>query len=181
MGRTLDELLDDSRATGIRVEDEATMDADQLASVADVAVVAVSDRLSLNRSAHGRLLGAGLNVACLGGESTFPAAIDESSAREIDELACGSGVTFTGVSVWDAYRIWPVLSAAGACHAIHALAHRSLTLVDHFGHAAARAVGVGLTSAEHAQLNADRGPSLYRVFMHLVVHALDGPVDRITD
>jgi 4-hydroxy-tetrahydrodipicolinate reductase len=181
VGVGLDELACDPRAQGIRVEDAATADYRALAADADIAVVAVHDSLAANAGAHRELLGAGLNVACLGGESTHPAAADAAAAAELDLLARTRGVTFTGVSVWDAYRIWPLLSAVGACHRVRSVEHRSLTLVEQFGAAAVEAVGVGRDPDEFAELLASRGPSSYRIFMHLIAEALGQRVLRVVD
>ncbi len=172
VGRRLAELICDPRAGEVCVQDAETIGARGLAEAADIAVVTVSDRLKVNMPAYRRLLSAGLSIVCLGGEATCPAAVDVAVATEIDHLARSRSVTLTGLSVWDAYRVWPVLGLAGACHEVRSLRHRSLTLVDQFGPAAARAVGVGESPTRYERKLAERDPSLYRVFMHLVVLAL---------
>jgi hypothetical protein len=170
VGQDLGALLGLDDDLGVVVED--TDRADFSGIDADLGVVTVSDTLTTNLPAYRRLLGAGLDVICLGGEATYPQSVDEALAAEIDDLARAHGVTFTGASVWDAYRIWPVLTLAGACTDLRSLVHTSLTLVDHFGPDAARGVGVGMDGAAFAREGDGNGRSLYCVFMHLVLGAL---------
>src|SRR3546814_1557093 len=76
---------------------------------ADIAIVATTDRIAANFPAYERLLGAGLNVICHGGEAYFPAGADAAVADRIDVLARANGVTFTGTGIWDISRTWIAL------------------------------------------------------------------------
>ncbi|MFQ5565806.1 MAG: hypothetical protein ACE5EU_05530 [Paracoccaceae bacterium] len=142
---------------------------------ADIAVLAVSDWLEVNVAIHRRLLGAGLNVICLGGESSYPAAVDAGIAAEIDRLAKSNGVTLTGCGLWDTYRLWSLRTLAGPCTSLRRLHHRSVTDVNRFGAEVARMVGVGDDPAEFK----GGGSSIYRVLLHQVVASLGLTVEQV--
>ena len=72
-------------------------------------------------------MGAGLNIACHGGQSYLPQTNDPELAAEIEALAVANGVTFTGSGIWDMSRIWAGVLTAGPCTDITSLHHRSLT------------------------------------------------------
>lgn len=69
VGRDLGELAGIDRL-GIPVQD--CEEADYSASGANIAIHRVADRLDYNWLGHQRLLSAGINVICHGGESNFP-------------------------------------------------------------------------------------------------------------
>ena len=85
------------------------------------------DLLSLNMDAYRRFMGAGLNIACHGGQSYLPQTNDPELAAEIEALAVANGVTFTGGGIWDMSRIWAGVLTAGPCTDITSLHHSSLT------------------------------------------------------
>src|SRR3546814_11337771 len=94
---------------------------------ADIAIVATTDRIAANFPAYERLLGAGLNVICHGGEAYFPAGADAAVADRIDVLARANGVTFTGQGIWDITRPWIALLLPGTCTDIDSIFHRRIT------------------------------------------------------
>jgi hypothetical protein len=91
-GRDVGDLAGIDGGVGVIVADCDTFG--YTAVHADIAVVFVADRLSDNREAHERFLGAGLTVICHGTESYFPWGSDPKSATRIDTLARRNGVTF---------------------------------------------------------------------------------------
>ena len=64
-------------------------------------------------------MGAGLNIACHGGQSYLPQTNDPELAAEIEALAIANGVTFTGGGIWDMSRIWAGVLTAGPVHRHH--------------------------------------------------------------
>ena len=101
--------------------------ADYASSGANIAIHSVADRLDYNWVGHQRLLSAGINVICHGGESYFPWGSRPELAGRLDELAKANGVTFTGTGIWDYSRIWSGLLAAGSASELSGLVHRTLT------------------------------------------------------
>lgn len=116
---------------------------------ADVAIVAMTDRQAINFPAYERLLGAGINIICHGAESSFPRGVDKDIADRIDRLARDNNVSFTGTGVWDAYRIWPGIIAAGPCTRIDSIYHESTSDASVTGKALMLAVGVDMTPEEY--------------------------------
>ena len=169
VGRDLGELTAVPSLQGCVIADSETCD---LATCgADIAVVAVHDRLSETIDHHRRLLNAGLNVICVGGESSNPIDVDPALADEIDHLARDNGVTFTGCGLWDAYRIWTLKTLAGPCTELRAIHHRSVTDVNRFGPEVVRLARIG---DDPAELDGDgvMERSIYRVFLTQVVASL---------
>lgn len=125
VGQDLGRIAGLGRDLGVVVQD--CDGADYSALKADVGIVTTTNSLRRNLPAYQRLMGAGANVLCHGGESYFPWGIDEERAREIDTLAKQNGVTFTGSGIWDMSRIWSGILLAGPCTKIRSLFLRSIT------------------------------------------------------
>lgn len=125
VGQDLGRLGGLGRDIGVVVQDCDKASYDGLE--ADVAFVAFSDRLEENRTAHERLMGAGINIISHAAEGYFPWGIDSKLAQELDALAKKNNVTFTGGGIWDVSRIWAGILAAGPCVSIESLLHRTLT------------------------------------------------------
>lgn len=165
---------------GVLVEDCA--DADFTKLDADLAIVAVTDRLQTNLPAYEALLSSGINVLCHGSESYFPQESDPTLAQKIDQLAKENGVTFTGTGVWDHSRIWAGLLAAGPCRDLKSLVHRSRTRIDVSPYI--ELVGTGLTVAEFEQKIVDNpGPlgGLYKTIPSIVMHGLGYMLQSVTE
>lgn len=178
VGRDLGELTATPSLQGCVIADCETCD---LATCgADIAVVAVHDRLSETIDHHRRLLRAGLNVICVGGESSNPIDVDPALADEIDHLARDNGVTFTGCGLWDAYRIWTLKTLAGPCTELRAIHHRSVTDVNRFGPEVVRLARIG---EDPAQLGGDgvMERSIYRVFLTQVVTSLGLDIEQVNE
>ena len=180
VGQDLGLLTGRVEPVGLAVQDADEIDLADFG--ADVAVVAVHDLLSVNAAHHARLLEAGLNVICLGAESSYPRGADPAVADEIDRVARTNGVTFTGCGLWDAYRIWTVKVLAGPCTALRGIHHRSVTDVARFGPEVARLAKVGLDPSEVSSADRTDGPgekSIYRVALHQAVESLELTVASI--
>lgn len=125
VGQDLGRVAGLGQDLGVVVQDNEA--GDYAAIEADIGVVTHMDLLRLNMDAYRRFMGAGLNIACHGGQSYLPQTNDPVLAAEIEELAIANGVTFTGSGIWDMSRIWAGVLTAGPCTAIRSLHHRSLT------------------------------------------------------
>lgn len=125
VGQDLGRVAGLDRDLGVIIEDRKTADFTGLE--ADIGVVTHRDLLRANMDAYRKFLGAGLNVACHGGQSYFPQTTDPELAEEIEALALDNGVTFTGCGIWDMSRIWAGVLTAGPCVDITSLHHSSLT------------------------------------------------------
>jgi 2,4-diaminopentanoate dehydrogenase len=125
VGRDLGRVAGLDRDLGVVVQDVET--GDYAGLDADLAVVTHRDLLRANMDAYRRLIGAGLNIACHGGQSYLPQTNDPDLAAEIDALAVANDVTFTGCGIWDMSRIWAGILTAGPCTDITSLHHSSLT------------------------------------------------------
>lgn len=182
VGQDLGLLSGLEKPLGIMVQDCDKADYDNLK--ADVAIVAMTDRLALNMPAYERLLGAGINIICHGAESSFPAGVDASLAQRIDQLAKQNNVTFTGTGVWDAYRIWPALVAMGPCTEIRSIFHKSTSDASCTGKELMLAVGVGMT-AEEFDREIIQKPGLvggfYKTVPHQVLSAMGYTVTKVTE
>ena len=182
IGQDLGRLAGLDRDLGVRVQDCDTAD---LASLgADVAIVALTDRLKQNWPAYERLMGAGINVVCHGSESYFPQGADPALAEAIDALARRNGVTFTGTGIWDFSRIWAGILIAGPATEIRSLFHRSMTDAEAANERLMRVCGVDMSQEEFARtMTNDPGPigGLYKGIPHHVMHALGYRVTAVTE
>ncbi len=163
----------------IVVEDCET--ADYQRSGANIAIHSVADRLDYNWPGHQRLLSAGINVICHGGESNFPWGSVPELAPRIDELAKANGVTFTGTGIWDYSRIWSGLLAAGSASELQGLVHKTLTNGEAAGLELLRVCGGTLTLAEFSQLNEGLLAGIYKTVPHQVLWALGFEVTSVTE
>lgn len=125
VGRDLGRVTGLDRDLGVLIQDNESGDYHSLD--ADIGVVTQFDLLQHNMAAYRRLMTAGLNIACHGGQSYWPQTNDPALAAEIQALAIDNGVTFTGGGIWDMSRIWAGVLTAGPCTDITSLHHRSLT------------------------------------------------------
>lgn len=179
VGRDLGRLAGLDHDIGVIVQDCDT--ADYAAIEADVAIVAVYDRLKLNLPAYTRLLNAGINVICHGAEAYFPQGADAALAREIDALARKNDVTFTGTGIWDFSRIWSGILVAGPSTEIRSFFHRSVTDAQSATLQLMLVCGVSLTQAEFAERNPTAIGGLYKLIPHHVLHALGYTVSKVTE
>ena len=151
---------------------------------ADVAIVAITDRLSQNFVAYQRLMNAGLNVICHGTEAYYPFGTDAETAGKIDALAKKNNVTFTGSGIWDMSRIWAGILIAGPCTQIESLSHRSLTESGRAGKHLMKVVGIGLSQEEYLEKNV-RNPGgvggMYKTILHHVLDALGYTVTGVQE
>lgn len=178
VGRDLGVLTGVDTLRGSIVTDSASTD---YASIwADVAVVAIHDRLENTFPHHRKLLEAGLNVICVGAESSYPSDIDPKVANEINSVAQANGVTFTGCGLWDTYRIWSIKTLTGPCTSIRGLRHCSVTDVNRFGGEVAKLVRIGDNPKSFNQgKSMDR--SIYRVFLVQVVKSLGFTITHVEE
>lgn len=179
VGQDLGRLAGLNRDLGVIVQDCERADYRSLG--ADVAIVAVSDRLKQNFSAYERLLNAGINVICHGAEAYFPWGADAELAQQIDALAKRNGVTLTGTGIWDFSRIWSGILVAGPSSQIKSMFHRALTNAESANIALMRVCGVSMTQDEYAQKNLSMIGDLYKLVPHHVLHALGYHVTRVTE
>ena len=178
VGRDLGELAGIDHL-GIPVQD--CEEADYSASGANIAIHSVADRLDYNWLGHQRLLSAGINVICHGGESNFPWGSRPELAGRLDELAKANGVTFTGTGIWDYSRIWAGLLAAGSASELTGLTHRTLTNGEAAGLELLRVCGGTLTLEEFAELNEGMLAGIYKTVPHQVLWALGFEVMDVTE
>jgi len=151
---------------------------------ADIGLVVMTDQLRTNFSAYERLMKAGLDVLCHGGESYFPFGSDPETAQRLDEMAKAHGVTFTGSGIWDMSRIWAGILAAGPCTELRALHHVSITDAQRNGVAQMRSVGVGLSVEEFVETRVKKaGPtsSMYRTIPQHVLTGLGYTVTEVSE
>ena len=125
IGKDLGHVIGLERDLGVIIQDCNTANYSNLN--ADIAVVAQTDLLETNFPAYERLLSAGVNIGCHGGESYYPYGCNPELAKKIDQLARDNGVTFTGSGIWDMSRIWAGILIVGPCTKITSLYHRSIT------------------------------------------------------
>jgi hypothetical protein len=127
---------------------------------ADIGIVTVSNLLSVNFSAHQRLLGAGINVLCHGSESYYPYGCDPTIAGRLDALAKANKVSFSGGGIWDMSRIWSGILLLGPCTQITSLEHSSIT--DVYGQVSsfeqAAFVGIGISEATFYERGLHQAP-----------------------
>jgi 2,4-diaminopentanoate dehydrogenase len=146
VGQDIGRLAGLDHDLGVIVEDCDRADYGRLQ--ADVAVVTVSSRLDINLPGYRRLLGAGVNVVSIGGESQYPWAVDPAVADELDQLARAHGVTFTGTGMWDISRTWAALLITGNCTELRGLYHRSVTNSEAQRPETITQMGVGMSRDE---------------------------------
>ena len=179
VGQDLSRLAGISKALGVVVQDCDRVNYQQIG--ADVAIVAVYDRLSKNFEIYKHLMNAGINVICHGAEAYFPQGADPKLAQEIDALAKRNDVTFTGTGIWDFSRIWSGILIAGPSSILRSMFHRALTDAQSATIALMRVCGVSMTQAEYAEKNMDMIGGLYKLVPHHVLHALGYDVTRVTE
>jgi len=162
VGQDLGRLAGLDRDIGVIVQDCDT--ADYAAIDADVAIVAVFDRLKLNLPAYSRLMNARINVICHGAEAYFPQGADPELAAEIDALAKKNGVSFTGTGIWDFSRIWSGILVAGPSTEIRSFFHKSITDAESANLTLMLVCGVSQTQEEYAEKNMSMiGGLCYRI------------------
>lgn len=161
VGRDIGELAGLPEALGVIVQDCDTADYGPLS--ADVAIVAVDDRMAKNLPAYRRLLSAGVNVICHGADSYLPYYTDPVSSQEVDRLAQENGVTFTGTGIWDSSRIWSGLFLTGMATRIDSLIHRTLTDLETFSPHFISFFGAGMTVEQYAQAQKGFNGGAYRL------------------
>lgn len=179
VGQDLGRLAGLDRDLGVIVEDCET--ADYAKAGADLAIVAVHDRLRPNMPAYERLMNAGMNVICHGAEAYFPWGADADAADEIDALAKRNGVTHTGVGIWDFSRIWAGILVTGASTEIRSFFHKSVTDAESASLELAKICGVTLTQQEFAERNNAAIGGFYKTIPHHVLHALGYKVIKVTE
>ena len=182
IGQDLGRLYGLGRNLGVVVQDceQARFDAIE----ADIGVVVMTDQLKANFAAYERLMGAGLDVLCHGGESYFPFGSDPATAARIDALAKQRGVTFTGGGIWDMSRIWSGILVAGPCTELNALRHVTITDAQRNGVAQMRSVGVDMSVEEFVETRVRKaGPtnSMYKTIAQHVLTALGYTVTSVTE
>ncbi|MFA5524811.1 MAG: hypothetical protein WDA24_10685 [Tissierellales bacterium] len=168
---------------GVIVQDCDTADFSTLQ--ADVAFLVISDRLEECRSAHERLLNAGINVISHAAEGYFPFGVDKALAEELDQLAKKNNVTYTGTGIWDMSRIWAGILMAGTCVEINSLLHRTLTDASRASiRLMTETCGVGMTQAEFQEKITDNPGmigGMYNTIPQQVLTALGYTVTAITE
>ena len=179
IGQDLGRLAGLERDLGVVVQDSDATDYGSFD--ADIAIVAVSDRLKQNMPAYERLMGAGFNVICHGGESYFPWGADSELAQRIDTIARRNDVTFTGTGIWDFSRIWSGILVAGASTEIRSMFHRALTNAEAANVPMMRICGVSMTQDEFASHNPAMIGGLYKLVPHHVMHALGYNVTGVSE
>lgn len=155
---------------GVIVEDCET--ADYAASGANIAIHSVGDRLDYNWPGHERLLAAGINVICHGGESNFPWGSRPELAPRLDQLAKANGATFTGTGIWDSSRIWSGLIVAGTASKLEGLVHTTLTNGEAAGLELLKVCGGTFTLEEFETHNENLLAGIYKTVPHQVLWAL---------
>ncbi len=181
VGQDLGQVAGIGKDIGVIVQDCDTASYEKLQ--ADVGIVTMTDRLSLNMPAYKRLLNAGLNVLCHGVEAYYPWGCDKALADEIDALAKKNKVTFSGSGIWDPSRIWSGILAAGPCTDLRALHHTSITDNQRTGKALMLFTGAGLTVEQFKEKQAGAYGIVrtYKTIPEHVLHALGYTVtaDRV--
>ena len=167
---------------GVTIQDCES--ADYAAMGGDIGAVTQTDYLDVNFPAYERLIGAGMNVVCLGTQSSFPHAAKPELAARIDAMAKAQGVTFTGTSVWDMTRIWSGILVAAPCTEIRSMRLTSVTNVGRAGVHALRYVGVGQSQDEFAtHMDAGLGPlgGFYSTVVQQVLEHLGYRVETVDE
>jgi 2,4-diaminopentanoate dehydrogenase len=182
IGQDIGRLAGLDRDLGIVVRDCETADYNNLD--ADIGVVTMTDRIAQNFPAYQRLMNAGMNVICHGGEAIYPVVTDPAMSAEIDRIAKENKVTFTGTGVWDMSRVWAGMLVAGPCTEIKSLFHRSVTNTEGFSKEIMLGTGTGMTVEEFEQKIAPAPGSmggLYMIVPQLVLSALGYTITSCTE
>jgi 4-hydroxy-tetrahydrodipicolinate reductase len=179
IGKDIGRLAGLNRDIDVIVQDCATANFGSFG--ADVAIVALTDRLKQNLPAYRSLMDAGINVICHGAEAYFPQGADPELAQQIDAIARRNDVTFTGTGIWDFSRIWAGILAAGPCTEIRSFFHRSVTDAESANITLMRVCGVSMTQEEYAGKNMAMIGGLYKLIPHHVLHALGYTITRVTE
>jgi 2,4-diaminopentanoate dehydrogenase len=173
VGQDVGRLAGLDRDLGVVVQDCETADYHNLG--ADIGVVTMTDRIAQNFPAYERLMNAGLNVICHGGEAIYPVATDPALSDKIDRIAKANNVTFTGTGIWDMSRVWAALLLTGPCTEIKSLFHRSVSNTEGFSKEILLGTGTGLTVEEFdekiAKVEGSMG-GLYWIVPQLTLTAL---------
>ena len=170
VGQDLGNLAGLTKPLGIVVEDCEF--ADYSSSNANIAIHSVADRLDYNWPAYERLINAGINVICHGGESSFPWGSRPELAGALDAMANANGVTFTGTGIWDSSRIWSGLIVAGTASNLEGLVHRTLTNGEAAGLELLKVCGGTFTPEEFNNKNTELLAGIYKTVPHQVLWAL---------
>lgn len=182
IGQDLGRLYGLGRDLGVVVQDCEKARFDKLD--ADIGLVVMTDFLKTNFTAYERLMNAGLNVLCHGGEAYFPRGSDPDTAMKIEALAKANGVTFTGGGIWDMSRIWAGILVAGPCTELRALHHTSITDAQRNGVPQMLSVGVGLSEQEFIETRVKKaGPtgSMYKTIPQHVLTGLGYTVTKVSE
>jgi secondary-alkyl amine dehydrogenase [NAD(P)+] len=171
VGQDIGRLAGLDHDLGVVVQDCDSANYDNLE--ADIAVVATTNFLEANIVAYRRLLAAGLNVVCHGGQSYYPYGNNPGIAEEIDTLAKQNNVTFTGGGIWDMSRIWSGILVLGPCTGVTSLFHSSITDIEEQVKVKAHAalIGLGFTVAEFAEKGMTKNP-VARMYATIPEHVL---------
>jgi len=181
-GKDIGQLAGLGKDLGVIVQDCDTANYDGLD--ADIGIVMTTDRIAQNLPAYKRLMNAGLNVLCHGGEAIYPWANEPVLAEEIDKIAKANNVTFTGTGIWDMSRVWAAKLITGPCTSIKSLFHRSLTNTENFSKHLLLGTGTGMTVEEFKTKVAAAGreySNMYLVFPQFVMSALGYTVTSCTE
>ena len=146
VGRDLGQVAELGKNLGVVIEDADT--ADYASCKADIALIAITDRMAENMPAYERFLNQGINVLCHGGESYYPWFTNRDLTEKIERIAMENAVTFSGSGIWDSTRFWSGIIAAGPCVKIDAMEHYSLTDVARQGLHMLPKLGTGMTVKE---------------------------------
>ena len=134
----------------------------------------MTDQLATNFSAYERLMKAGLNVICHGGESYFPFGSNPDIAPKIDALAKTNKVTFSGGGIWDMSRIWAGILVAGPCTELRSMRQTSISDATRNGLAQMQSVGVGETVAAFTEKRVKKAGPTNSMYKTIPQHVLVG-------
>jgi 4-hydroxy-tetrahydrodipicolinate reductase len=182
VGKDIGQLAGLGKDLGVVVQDCDTANYEGLD--ADIGIVMTTDRIAQNLLAYERLMNAGLNVLCHGGEAIYPKANEPILAEKIDAIAKANNVTFTGTGIWDMSRVWAAKLVTGPCTSIKSLFHRSLTNTENFSKHLLLGTGTGMTVDEFQTKVAAAGreySNMYLVFPNFVMSALGYTVTSCTE
>ncbi len=142
---------------------------------ADLAVVAVADRLPDVAPIILHCLSLGLNVVTTAGQMIDPGIFEPETARAIDDQAKRYSVSVLGTGFGDLYRVNALRLLAGPTVEVTGVRHRSVATPGRDGPGALRTAGVGLTVEEFdlfAASQAAGGTPLYEAFLRRAVRSM---------